>query len=148
MVRHMLLAAALSAGFATSALAATEHFHAHLTSSAEVPPNDSHGTGTMRGTLNTTTHKFTYTVSWHNLTGPATMAHFHGPARPGENAPIVVPLGNQPKSPIHGSVTLTPEQQQQLENGLWYVNVHTAAHPGGEIRGQVEPTKGQGRGSQ
>ncbi|HET6183778.1 MAG TPA: CHRD domain-containing protein [Acetobacteraceae bacterium] len=141
MFRPASLAAVLAVGFATGALAATERFHATLNGANEVPAKQTQGTGTMTGTLNTTTHRFSYDVSWKGLSGPATMAHFHGPAPAGQNAGIVVPLGNNPKSPIKGSVTLTPEQQQQLENGLWYVNVHTAANPPGEIRGQVEPVK-------
>jgi hypothetical protein len=48
---------------------------------------------------------------------------------------------------ISGSVTLTEgaggftiaQQLQQLCDGLWYVNIHTPLHPGGEIRGQIDP---------
>ena len=137
MFRRTLLAAALSVGFATGALAATERFHANLTGAQEVPPNQTKGTGTLNATLNTQTHKLDYTLTFKNLTGPATAAHFHGPAAAGQNAGVVVPLGTNPKSPVKGSVTLTPEQQQQLENGQWYVNVHTDANKAGEIRAQL-----------
>jgi hypothetical protein len=112
-----------------------------MNAASEVPPKTSAGTGDMLGSLNTATKEFTYTVTFSNLTGPATMAHFHGPAKPGANAGVVVPLGNNPTSPIHGSKTLTDDQIKQLESGMWYVNVHTAANPGGEIRGQVMQTK-------
>jgi hypothetical protein len=54
---------------------------------------------------------------------------------------VVVPLGNNPTSPIHGSKVLTDAQITDLEAGKWYVNVHTAANPGGEIRGQVTQKK-------
>ena len=84
--------------------------------------------------LDTTTKTLTYTVTFENLTGPATAAHFHGPAAPGANAGVQVPLGNNPTSPIHGSAKLTDAQITELEAGKWYVNVHTAANPGGEIR--------------
>lgn len=141
MIRRTLLVTMMTVGFATGALAATERFDATLSPKSEVPPKTSNGSGTMNGTLDTTTHKFTYTVSWSGLSGPATMAHFHGPAPAGKNAGVVIPLGNSPTSPVKGSRTLTPEQQQQLENGMWYVNVHTKANPAGEIRGQVEPVK-------
>ena len=40
-------------------------------------------------------------------------------------------------SPIKGEATLTDAQAADLLAGRWYVNVHTRAHPGGEIRGQV-----------
>ena len=95
----------------------------------------------MLATLNTATKELTYTLTFDNLTGPATAAHFHGPAAAGANAGVVVPLGNNPTSPIHGSKTLTDAQIADLEAGKWYVNVHTAANPGGEIRGQVTMKK-------
>ena len=65
------------------------------------------------------------------------MAHFHGPADKGVNAGVVVPFAPPITSPYHGTATLTDAQIQDLEAGKWYVNVHTAANPGGEIRGQV-----------
>jgi hypothetical protein len=70
------------------------------------------------------------------------MAHFHGPAATGANAPVVVWIskrGEPVTSPITGQATLTLEQAQQFTAGQWYVNVHTPAHPAGEIRGQVMP---------
>ena len=70
-----------------------------------------------------------------------TAAHIHGPADAGKNAGVVVPLGNAPKSPIHATAKLTPEQEQQLTAGLWYVNVHTKNNPNGAVRGQLEPVK-------
>ena len=39
---------------------------------------------------------------------------------------------------IHGTATLTDAQVSDLNAGLWYFNIHTAAHPGGEIRGQMD----------
>jgi hypothetical protein len=66
------------------------------------------------------------------------MAHFHGPAPVGVNAGVIVPVKGSVASPIRGEATLTPEQSADLLAGKWYFNVHTAANPGGEIRGQVE----------
>ncbi|HUZ12578.1 MAG TPA: CHRD domain-containing protein [Caulobacteraceae bacterium] len=133
-------AAALLLVSAGAAGAATLHFKAHLAGAAEVPPNTTTGTGDLTATLDTTSHAFTYHVTYSGLTGPATAAHFHGPAAPGKNAPPVVPVKN-PASPIDGHATLTRTQTSNLEKGMWYFNVHTAAHPGGEIRGQVTRTK-------
>ncbi len=140
MFRRSLLVAIFAAGFAATASAATLKYQATLTGSAEVPPTNSKGEGTARATLNTETHQLTYDVSWHGLASSATMAHFHGPAPVGKNAGIQVWLsqkGKQPTSPLHGTVTLSPEQQQQLTSGMWYVNIHTTNHPGGAIRGQM-----------
>ena len=64
------------------------------------------------------------------------MAHFHGPAMPGSNAGVVVPFPTA-ASPAEGMVNLTAAQATDLMTGKWYVNVHTAQNPGGEIRGQV-----------
>ncbi len=41
------------------------------------------------------------------------------------------------EAPITGSATLTDAQLADLEAGRLYVNIHTAANPGGEIRGQI-----------
>ncbi len=71
------------------------------------------------------------------MTGPVTAGHFHGPAAAGANAGVVVPFAGSLASPITGSATLTDAQIADLKAGKWYVNLHTAANPGGEIRGQV-----------
>jgi hypothetical protein len=66
-------------------------------------------------------------------------AHIHGPADPGKNAGVVVPLTGSLKSPIKGSKVLTSAEVADLEAGKYYVNIHTAANKGGEIRGQLMP---------
>ena len=124
---------------ATPLFAATQKFHADMLAASEVPPTGTPGKGTADGSYDTVTHKLDYTLSWTGLTGPATMAHFHGPAAAGVNAGVVLPLGNSPISPLGGSATLTDAQAAQLQSGQWYANVHTAAHPKGEIRGQMLP---------
>ncbi len=65
------------------------------------------------------------------------MAHFHGPAAAGANAPPVVAV-KDPTDPISGTAILTPAQEADLLAGKWYFNVHSQTNPGGEIRGQVE----------
>ncbi len=142
MLRSALLAAVFAAGFVTAASAATLEFHALMNGKSEVPPNTTAGTGEALASLDTKTKVLTYTVTFENLTGPATAAHFHGPAAPGANAGVAVPVGDKgPTSPVHGTATLTDAQMKDLEAGKWYVNVHTAANPGGEIRGQVMAVK-------
>ena len=66
------------------------------------------------------------------------MAHFHGPAAPGSNGPPVITVGDNAKLPIGGSVRLSEKEMDDLLAGKWYFNVHTAANPGGEIRGQLK----------
>jgi hypothetical protein len=121
-----------------AAHAATIHLSADLKASTEVPPKDSAGTGTLTATLNTETNEFKYHVEFSGLSGPAVAAHFHGPAAAGSNAKPQVPIKASPiTSPIDGTATLTPEQAKDLVAGMWYFNIHTAANPGGEIRGQI-----------
>jgi hypothetical protein len=132
------LSAALVLFAAGAAGAATQRFTAALKGADEVPANQTTGSGQLSATLDTATKVLTYKATYSGLTGPATMAHFHGPAAPGVNAPPTVPIA-KPASPISGSATLTEAQIADLTSGKWYFNVHTAAHPGGEIRGQVAP---------
>ena len=92
------------------------------------------GSGELQAMLDGKT--FTYSATYKDLTGPAVAAHFHGPAAPGANAPPVLPVTVTP-SPLKGSATLTDAQIADLNAGKWYLNIHTAANPGGEIRGTV-----------
>jgi len=108
----------------------------HLTGASEVPPNDSKGTGTADITYDTASKMLTWKVTYSGLSGPATMAHFHGPAEPGKNAGIMVPFKDV-ASGAQGSAKLTDAEAAALMDGKMYVNVHTKAHPGGEIRAQV-----------
>ena len=142
MSRAALIAAAglLAMAAAPFAAAETIHFTAHLDGAQETPPNDSKGTGEAKIAFDTDSKTLIWTVTYSGLSGPATMAHFHGPAPVGKAASVVVNF-TPFDSPIHGSTVLTQGQVDQLMNGLWYVNVHTALHPPGEIRGQVEKVK-------
>ncbi|MBC7730712.1 MAG: CHRD domain-containing protein [Bacteriovorax sp.] len=114
----------------------TATFGAVLSSAAEVPANASPGTGTLDATLDKSSNVLRWTLTYASLTGPATMAHFHGPAMAGANAGVAVPFPSA-MSPAKGETVLTAAQVADLMAGKWYANVHTAANPGGEIRGQV-----------
>jgi CHRD domain-containing protein len=131
----LALTALLTMG--SAAVAETITYKAVLNAQSQSTPNDSKGTGTAQVTYDTATKTLTWTVTFDGLTGPATAAHFHGPAAPGANAGVAVLIGNNPTSPAKGTATLTDAQAADLEGGRWYVNVHTAANRGGEIRGQV-----------
>ena len=131
------IAALLALGLAGPASAAMVQFHATLDTGSEVPAAVGPGKGVAQATLDTATKQLTYTVTFSGLSGPATAAHFHGPADKSANAGPVVPFPVPLASPYHGSAMLTDAQIADLEAGKWYVNVHTAANPGGEIRGQV-----------
>jgi hypothetical protein len=108
-----------------------------LRAASEVPPNASQASGTVDAVLNRETNLLRWKVNYTGLSGPATAAHFHGPAAVGANAGVVLPWPNPVTSPMEGSATLTPAQAAELVAGRWYANIHTAANPGGEIRGQM-----------
>lgn len=126
-------------------------FTALLMSGQEVPDKDhpdnkSNAFGVAFMTFDEKTNKLCYSISFTSdkLAGTETNAHFHAPARPGENAPVVFnitpdisPVG----SPKNGCVgPLKKKQRDQLENGLFYINIHSESFPLGEIRGQVIST--------
>ena len=80
----------------------------------------------------------TWTITYSGLSGKATAAHLHGPAKEGENAGPMITLSPL-ASPIKGSAILTDDQSKALTGGEIYINVHTAKYPDGDIRGQVTP---------
>ncbi len=132
------LAAALLIAFASPAHAERVRLSANLDAEKEIPPVESPGTATATVWFDKDTGIVTWDIYWTGLSGEPTAAHFHGPASKYNNAGVQVDLGgNGFHSPFRGSAHLTEEQAGQLLAGRWYVNIHTAAHPDGEIRGQV-----------
>jgi hypothetical protein len=137
MSKMMFAALAFGAVALLAGPASAEKLKATLDGKTEVPPNASKGTGTADIDYDPATKKLSWKLTYSGLSGPATAAHFHGPAEPGKNAGVAVAIPNATASPAEGSATLTEAQAADLEAGKYYVNVHTAANPGGEIRGQV-----------
>jgi hypothetical protein len=112
-------------------------FNVALTGDQEVPPVMTTGTGTIDATYDKLTRVLTWRLSYSGLSGQPTAAHFHGPARAGGNSGVALGMASPITNPTEGKATLTPEQASDLLAGLWYVNVHTAVNPGGEVRGQM-----------
>ena len=133
----MLATLALGAAVAFAGPAFADKMKATLDGKAEVPPNTSAGKGTAEIDYDAASKKLSWKVTYSGLSGPATAAHFHGPAEAGKNAGVAVPIANPGTSPVQGSATLTDAQAADLAAGKYYVNIHTAANPGGEFRGQV-----------
>ncbi|MCK1543244.1 CHRD domain-containing protein [Bradyrhizobium sp. 179] len=127
-----VLAAAAFAGPASA-----EKLKATLDAKSEVPATTSSGTGTADLDYDAASKKLSWTVTYSGLSGPATAAHFHGPAEAGKNAGVAVAIPNATSNPVKGEATLTEAQAADLLGGKYYINIHTAANPGGEIRGQV-----------
>lgn len=142
MIRHtstsLALVLALTA-FAPSAWAAGESlsYKSSLKAGSEVPPTESKGTGDVTATYDPATKKLSWKGTYSGLTGPVTAAHFHGPAKAGENAGVLVPV-TASSSPFSGEASIDAEKAAEFEAGKVYFNIHTAANPKGEIRGQME----------
>jgi hypothetical protein len=117
---------------------------AELKAPTETPPNESKGIGSLTATYDTTSKVLTWKGTHSGLTGDVTSAHFHGPAEAGRYADVAIWISTRGKPlppSFEGQATLTDAQAADMTAGRWYVNLHTAKYPGGEIRGQLELVK-------
>jgi hypothetical protein len=135
--RTMLAPLALGAAIVFAGPAFADKMKATLDGKSEVPAVTSAGKGTADLDYDAASKKLSWKLTYSGLSGPATAAHFHGPAEAGKNAGVAVAIPNATSSPVEGSATLTDAQAADLTAGKYYINIHTAANPGGEIRGQV-----------
>lgn len=96
---------------------------------------------TALGTLSIEGGVFSYHITFSGLSSAATAAHVHGSASATNSAGVEFPLvgASGTAGTLSGTHTLTTTEWQSITNGLAYVNIHTAPHPGGEIRGQIVP---------
>lgn len=110
-------------------------FSAVLNGRNEVPANVSINTGVGVGTFDKSTKLFSLSVAYSGFT--ATDMHIHrGPA--GVAGGVIFPLGPNPwVSPVSFTRVLTANQEDSLMRGLYYINIHSATYPAGEIRGQL-----------
>ncbi|GAB3824563.1 CHRD domain-containing protein [Hymenobacter jeollabukensis] len=137
----------LAAALLLSLAARADHLRPHLLLGAqlsgaqEVPAVTTTARGVASFTLNATRDTLFLTAAFNGLSGPITQAHVHDGAR-GVAGPVVTNLlqfvqGNR----MQGFLTGTDIDRAKLSKylrGEYYINVHTAANPGGEIRGQIE----------
>ena len=134
-LRAVLAAAVLFAGSAGWAGAAT--LHVKLAGSHEVPAVSTKARGSAVIVVKRD-GAVSGTISTYFIKG--TMAHIHEGA-PGTEGPPIITLaaGSKGTWVVPQGSKLTPHQYQEFLAGQLYVNVHSAAHPGGEIRGQLTP---------
>ena len=132
------------------ALASAQSYIANL-DGAQDGGGSRQGTGHVDLFLNGTT--LSLNGSYSGLTTPSTLSHIHGPGAPGQSVGVLYNLGTTGVVPIgvtggtiNGSVNLAAigsytlaQQMNDLNTGLWYVNIHDSTFPGGEIRGQILP---------
>ena len=139
-IRGLMVGLAVAGAVASVAAVRAEilTYKADLKGSHEVPPNQSKAVGSIALSFDTDEKKLSWKGSHSGLSGPVTAAHFHGPAAHGRNAKIVLAITNAPlPAEFEGSAKLTDAQAAEMMAGRWYLNLHTAAYPAGEIRGQV-----------
>lgn len=105
-----------------------------LSGANESPAVTTTASGTVEGSLDKTTNKLTYKISYSNLTPTAMHIHtgFAGTA-----GAVAVDLGVPTSSPAQATITLTDAQKADLLAGKMYVNIHTSANAGGELRAQI-----------
>lgn len=133
-IKYTAVAVAACTALAFPAFAETLHYTADLTANSEVPPTDSTATGTADVMVDTDANTVSWTVKVQDLTGEPSAAHIHGPASETENAPPVVDMS---EAIMEGNGDITADQIAELEDGKYYVNIHTEKFPDGEIRGQL-----------
>jgi CHRD domain-containing protein len=152
MKSKMFLSVALISALYSTTTYANTVYQVHLTPSQEVPPRASSAEGHAELTLLSDNETLQVSMSFSNLTTPATAAHIHCCATLGAIAPVVVPFPDFPNT-VTGSYSATlllsnpgvltnislNAFMDGLASGLAYVNVHDETYPEGEIRGQVEP---------
>ena len=110
-------------------------FKATLSGMNEVPPNASTATGQATLTYNRDTKIFTIIVDYSGIA--ATAGHIHKGAT-NESGDVVFPFSSPIASPIgYSSIPLTAAEEKDLYDHLYYVNLHSAVYPAGEIRGQL-----------
>jgi len=112
----------------------TTTFKATMSGANEVPANASTATGTATLVFNTNTKVFTVTVT-HTIATP-TGGHIHQGAV-GANGSVIFPFATLTSPISYTSAALDATQEGVLNANGYYVNIHTAAFGGGEIRGQL-----------
>ncbi|HEY7167252.1 MAG TPA: CHRD domain-containing protein [Candidatus Binatia bacterium] len=115
-----------------------EQVKVNLTGEEEVPPVKTSATGS--GTITIAADKsVSGSVTTKGIEGTA--AHIHDGA-PDKNGPVIIPLtkgSDNTTWSVPAGAKLTDAQYEAFKAGNLYVNVHSAAHKGGEIRAQLKP---------
>ncbi|MGE0288746.1 MAG: CHRD domain-containing protein [Bradyrhizobium sp.] len=137
MTKILLAALAFGASVAIADPVLAEKLKATLDGKSEVPPNSSKAAGTAELDYDPASRELSWKVTYSGLSGPPVAAHFHGPAKPDKTGSVAVKMDGAGPSPFAGSAMLTDAQAADLLAGRYYINIHTAKHPSGEIRGQV-----------
>lgn len=138
MKRHVVLGLVAGLCWATAAQGAIFNYTATIDGLQEVPPVATPGSGSGTFVIDTDANTMSYNIVFGGLIGTETNAHIHGFAAPGVPAGVLHPLPT-PGSPKIGVWNYLESQEANILAGLTYVNIHSSAYGGGEIRGQIVP---------
>jgi hypothetical protein len=125
---------AIASCFGVASLAQAITHKATLDGAQEVPPVNTPASGFAKLDLDKNAMTLRIVLAFGNLLGEQTAAHIHGPAPPGVNAGVLLGL---PVGIFDQTFNIDAATMDAIQNGLAYINVHTTAFPGGEIRGQI-----------
>jgi hypothetical protein len=146
----LMLAIGIAASAPAGAATSSTGFAATLLGSNEVPPNASPASGSAFVVLSGdgtpgNPYSISYSLTYSGLVANRTASHFHGPATPAVNAPVI--FGIATAGPTSGTISgvwdntsspaLNATHVNYLMTGQLYFNVHSQTYPGGEIRGQI-----------
>src|SRR5258705_2072677 len=112
-------------GWTVASQADSVSVRVQLSGVEEVPPVQTAGSGVAEFVYDPETRTVKWVVTYNGLSGPATMAHFHGPATQATKGHVVTWLpkqGSPADSPLTGQTILTPEQAVQFAAGQQYAN--------------------------
>jgi hypothetical protein len=109
-------------------------FFASLIGAQETPPTGSAATGTGVFVFDPATSTMSGSVTSTGVAGTASHIHI---AAVGQSAGVAIPFTGGPSNYTMPSTVLTDAQVTSLNAGNFYANIHSAANPGGEIRGQL-----------
>ena len=115
----------------------------YMSGGLETTPGSTDAGGS--GTFSLDGNTLHFDIEYHGLSGVATAAHIHGPATTTNDAPVLISLvpfnggAFGTNGTLSGTIVLTAAQKAMILAGQTYVNVHTASHPSGEVRGQIAP---------
>jgi hypothetical protein len=164
-MKRLYLAGLVLSAFAARGDGEVTRFHATLIGTEETPAIFAAGHATFNAQIVDNDKKINFTLNYRDLTAPPLVAHVHFGQRnvAGGVSYFLCGGGGKPACPATTSGTVTgtvvaanvvgPAAQginagdlaaiiQMMRAGLTYANMHTPAHPGGEIRGQLKPGQG------
>lgn len=124
------------------ALADPERYNGVLRGKNLAPPVETGGLGSVQ--LAVLGDQLSWIVSFYDLQSSPVAVQMHGPASPGESAPLQVDLGKDwgdlgRNNIMAGNALISADQRAGLSSGKWYLVVKTQAHPSGELRAQIQP---------